>query len=157
VLLPWDVFDIVTTLRKEIKTNIGVHLHNDLGHATTNALFALQAGANWIDTTLLGIGERTGITPLSALLTNLYNLTPDLVEKYSLALLTQIEQSMAEILDTTTPFNLITSKTAFSHKAGIHINGIKKQGAGTYEAIDPEVIGNKRIVVTGSRISGKRN
>jgi isopropylmalate/homocitrate/citramalate synthase len=42
----------------------------------SNAIVALQAGANWISTSLLGIGERTGITPLSSLLANILILDP---------------------------------------------------------------------------------
>lgn len=158
VLLPWDVTHLIGALRQEIRpeTEIGVHVHNDLGHATSNAVTALAAGANWVDTTLLGVGERTGITALSALLVNLRAIDPRLVESYSLSLLTSIEGQMAELLGLAVPHNLITSPTAFSHKAGIHLNGIRKQGAQIYEAFDPSVVGNQRVVVTDSRISGKR-
>jgi len=156
VLFPWDIEKIIQTLRKEIQTHIGVHLHNDLGHATSNAILALAAGANWVDTTLIGVGERTGITPLSALLVNLNGINPQLVERYALSLLTSAEQQMADILNIPMPHNLITSPTAFSHKAGIHVNGLKKQGTATYEAIDPELVGNERVIVTDSRISGRK-
>ena len=38
----------------------GVHTHNDFGMATANAIAALEAGASWIDATVLGLGERAG-------------------------------------------------------------------------------------------------
>lgn len=156
VLFPWEIEQIIQALRQEIQAPIGVHLHNDFGQAVANADYALAAGANWIDTTLLGVGERTGITPLSTLLVNLCAINPQLFEKYNLTVLTSAEQQMADILNMTIPHNLITSPTAFSHKAGIHINGLKKQGTATYEAIRPEIVGNERIIVTDSRISGKK-
>lgn len=155
VLLPWDVFAIITSLRQEIQTQIGVHLHNDLGLAPSNALFALAAGANWVDTTILGIGERTGVVALCRLLPILFKIDPRLVKRYSLSLLTMIDQEMAKMLGISVPPNLITSPTAFSHKAGVHTNGIRKQGNETYEPFAPEVVGNQRVIVTGSRISGR--
>jgi len=156
IMLPWEIENRVQILRREIQTQIGIHLHNDLGHAVSNALYALGAGANWVDTTLMGIGERTGITPLSSLLVNMNKVDPQLVEKYDLSVLTSAEQRMAEIVHMDVPHNLITSPTAFSHKAGIHVNGLKKQGTATYEAVSPELVGNERVIVTDSRISGRK-
>ncbi|MDQ3239325.1 MAG: LeuA family protein [bacterium] len=155
VLLPWEIGEIIKKLRTEIKVPIGVHLHNDLGHSVINALEALGYGANWVDTSLLGIGERSGITPLSSLLVNLKGVGIEKIERYDLESLTRAETDMARIIGISVPHNLITSKTAFSHKAGVHINGLIKQGSETYEAINPDVVGNTRILVTNSRISGK--
>ncbi|PIR58635.1 MAG: hypothetical protein COU69_04350 [Candidatus Pacebacteria bacterium CG10_big_fil_rev_8_21_14_0_10_56_10] len=155
VLFPWEVAEVVHALSREVQTQLGVHLHNDLGHAVGNAIYALRAGANWIDTSLLGLGERTGITPLSSLLVSLNELGPRLVARYDLSLLAAAERRTAEIVGLDVPHNLITSPTAFSHKAGIHVNGLKKQGPATYEAIGPELVGNQRVIVTGSRLSGK--
>jgi homocitrate synthase len=157
VMMPWEVSQAIIDLRRDISIPIGVHLHNDLGHAASNALQALAAGANWVDTTLLGVGERTGITPLSTLLVNLYKIDPDITKKYSLACLTMAERGMAQILGMEVPHNLITGPCAFSHKAGIHINGLLKQGVDTYEPIPPELLGNQRVFVTKSRISGGIN
>jgi len=39
---------------------LGFHGHNDLGMAVANTLSALKSGCDYADTTLLGIGERTG-------------------------------------------------------------------------------------------------
>jgi len=155
VLFPWNIESLIHALRREIHTKIGVHFHNDLGHAVSNTLIAIASGANWADTTLCGFGERTGIPSLSALVVNLCLLIPELTDKYRLSTLTPAEQWMAKTVNSQVPHNLITSPTAFSHKAGIHISGIKKQGDATYEAIEPSLVGNQRVIVTGSRISGK--
>jgi homocitrate synthase NifV len=40
--------------------NVEFHAHNDLGLAEANSLRAALAGAEYIDTTLLGVGERAG-------------------------------------------------------------------------------------------------
>ena len=68
-----------------LRPDIEVHFHNDLGHAVSNAFAALEAGANYVSTSLLGIGERTGITPTSSLLVNLYVLDAASPGRYDLA------------------------------------------------------------------------
>lgn len=47
------------------------HGHNDRGLALANSLTALLAGADRIHATVLGLGERTGNTPLDQMLINL--------------------------------------------------------------------------------------
>ncbi|RYP80354.1 hypothetical protein DL769_002503 [Monosporascus sp. CRB-8-3] len=59
---PRMVYDLVRTLR-----DIECHFHNDTGCAVANAHSALEAGATHIDTSVLGIGERNGITSLGGL------------------------------------------------------------------------------------------
>lgn len=157
VALPSDVEESISEIRQEIRVDIEVHFHNDLGHAVSNAVAALGAGANWVDTTLLGIGERTGITPLSTFLANLHKLDSGLVSRYNLEILTPAEGLVAEIMGEEVPFNLPTAQNAFTHKAGIHLNGVIRHGPGLYEGLRPGVIGNHRNLVLGSAISGKTN
>lgn len=47
------------------------HFHNDTRCAIANAYTALEAGATHINSTVLGIGERNGITPLRGLVASL--------------------------------------------------------------------------------------
>ncbi len=61
----------------QVKCDIEFHGHNDAGCAVANAFSALEAGATHIDTTVLGIGERNGITPLGGLLARLYTIDRD--------------------------------------------------------------------------------
>lgn len=42
--------------------DIETHFHNDTACATANAYSALEAGATHVDVSVLGIGERNGIT-----------------------------------------------------------------------------------------------
>ena len=51
-------------LRHRVKADIEFHGHNDTGCSIANSFSALEAGATHIDTSVLGIGERNGITPL---------------------------------------------------------------------------------------------
>ncbi len=59
---------MIRTLRGVVSCDIETHFHNDTGCAVANAYCALEAGATHIDTSVLGIGERNGITPLGGLM-----------------------------------------------------------------------------------------
>jgi len=154
--LPWEVEEKIRGLRRRFSVDLEVHFHNDFGHSISNALAALAAGANWVDTSFLGIGERTGITPLSALLVNLYSLNRELVSRYNLGVITRAENYVAEICHIDVPINLITSvKNGFAHKAGIHLNALINFGPHKYEPIPPSLIGNRRHLIVNSLISGR--
>lgn len=60
VLTPFRTFKLITDLITYTGIEVEMHAHNDLGMAVANSIAAAKAGANFIDTTILGIGERTG-------------------------------------------------------------------------------------------------
>ena len=152
----WEVFRLVRALRGRYSLDLEIHLHNDLGHAVSNAITAVQAGANLVDTSLLGIGERTGITPLSSLLVNLYMLNPELVRRYNFKYLTEAETYVSKICNVEMPLNLVTNPVnGFAHKAGIHLDALMKFGPQKYESFSPALIGNKRHLIVRSLVSGK--
>ncbi len=155
-VMAWEVDARVRELRARIAADIEVHFHNDLGNAVGNAITALQAGANWVSVSLLGIGERTGITPLSTLLINLYVLDPDLVRPYDLSVLTEAEVHVARLCGIDMPPHLMTNPAnGFAHKAGIHLNAVLKFGPQKYEPLPPGVIGGRRNLIINSLVSGR--
>lgn len=60
VLSPTRTYNTIHELINFTGIEVEMHAHNDLGMAVANSLAAAKAGANYIDTTILGIGERTG-------------------------------------------------------------------------------------------------
>jgi homocitrate synthase len=103
---PRQVYELVRTLRGVVKCDIEIHLHNDTGMAIANAYTALEAGATHIDTSVLGIGERVGITPLGGLVACLYAADPEYVmSKYNLPMLREIENLVAEAVEVNVPFS----------------------------------------------------
>ncbi|KAK3181505.1 homocitrate synthase lys21 [Lecanicillium sp. MT-2017a] len=119
---PRMVYDLVRTLRGVVGCDIETHFHDDTGCAVANALTALEGGATHVDTSVLGIGERNGITPLGALMARMVVTSPEYTkEKYKLPMLKQIEEYVASVVQVNIPFsNPITGFCAFTHKAGIH-------------------------------------
>lgn len=152
---PRQVYDLVKTLRGVVHCDIEFHGHNDTGCAVANAYCALEAGATHIDTSVLGIGERNGITPLGGLVARMYVVEPAAIRgKYNLPLLREVENYVAELVSVDVPFNnYITGYTAFTHKAGIHAKAILNNPS-TYEILDPADFGLTRYVHVAHRLTG---
>jgi 2-isopropylmalate synthase len=60
-LSPIEIYKIIGKIKKETKLKIEAHCHNDHGLAVANSIAAINAGVDYIDTTVFGIGERNGI------------------------------------------------------------------------------------------------
>ena len=152
---PRQVYDLVRTLRGVVSCDIEIHLHNDTGCAIANAYCALEAGATHVDTSVLGIGERNGITPLGGLMARMIAADRDYVKgKYKLEKLKDIEDLVSQAVEVNIPFNnYITGFCAFTHKAGIHAKAILNNPS-TYEIINPADFGMNRYVHFASRLTG---
>ncbi|KJX97618.1 homocitrate synthase like protein [Zymoseptoria brevis] len=152
---PRQVYDLVRTLRGVVSCDIETHFHDDTGCAIANAYCALEAGATHIDTSVLGIGERNGITPLGGLMARMIVANPAYVKgKYKLEKIKEIEDLVAEAVEINVPFNNpITGFCAFTHKAGIHAKAILNNPS-TYEIINPQDFGMSRYVHFASRLTG---
>ncbi|GAB0144060.1 Saccharopine dehydrogenase [Epichloe bromicola] len=161
---PRQVYDLVRTLRGVVSCDIEVHLHNDTGCAIANSHAALEAGATHIDTSVLGIGERNGITSLGGLMARMMVGSREYVmSRYKLHKIKEIEDLVADAVQINIPFNnpitemLITPIAlgfcAFTHKAGIHAKAILANPS-TYEILSPEDYGLNRYVHFASRLTG---
>jgi homocitrate synthase len=155
IATPNQVFEMVSMVRKAVDCDIEFHAHNDAGCAIANAFAALEAGATHIDTTILGIGERNGIVPLSGMIARLLSVNPDLVARYRLEMLRDLDQTVADMVGIQIPFNAaITGDTAFHHKAGMHTNAVLNDPS-SYEIFDPARFGRERTVMAGHRLTGR--
>jgi homocitrate synthase len=155
VATPSQVYDLVSLIRRNVGCDIEFHAHDDTGCAVANALAALEAGATHVDTTILGIGERNGIVPLSSMMARLHTLQPELVERYRLEMLPELDAMLAGILGVAIPFNAaVTAPTAFHHKAGMHTKAVLAD-PGSYEILDPATFGRERSILSGHRLTGR--
>jgi 2-isopropylmalate synthase len=142
-------------LRIRPNVTLGIHTHNDMGCANGNTFAAVSAGATHVQGTFIGFGERCGNANLSSIIAALqvkkgYECVPE----KSLQNLTKTARKIAEIsnlkLRSDMPF---VGSAAFSHKAGIHADGVRKNPA-SYEQIDPALVGNKRNILL-SEVAGR--
>ncbi len=152
---PRQVYDLIKTLRGIVNCDIEFHGHNDTGCAVANAYCALEAGATHVDTSVLGIGERNGITSLGGLVARMYVFDKEVVRtKYNLPMLREVENFVAGLVEVDVPFNnYITGYTAFTHKAGIHAKAILNNPS-TYEILDPADFGLTRYIHVAHRLTG---
>ena len=152
---PRQVYDLIKTLRSIVSCDIEFHGHNDTGCAVANAYCALEAGATHVDTSVLGIGERNGITSLGGLVARMYVHDKESVRsKYNLPMLREVENFVAGLVEVDVPFNnYITGFTAFTHKAGIHAKAILNNPS-TYEILDPADFGLTRYIHVAHRLTG---
>ena len=153
---PRQVFAAVREVRRNVKCEVGFHGHNDTGCAVANAYEAVAAGASHVDVSVLGIGERVGITPLGGFIARMYANDPAGVsQRFRLGQLRELERLVARLVGVEIPFNnYLTGETAFSHKAGMHLKAMTVN-PGSYEIIPPEAFGLARRLIVGSRLTGK--
>ncbi|HZZ85032.1 MAG TPA: homocitrate synthase [Anaeromyxobacteraceae bacterium] len=156
IATPRQVYALVREVRRTVSCDIGFHGHNDTACAVANAYEAISAGATHVDTSVLGIGERVGITPIGAFVARMYSVEPQSVaEHYRLGQLRELERLVARVCGLEIPFNTpVTGETAYSHKAGMHLKAMM-ENPGSYEIIPPEAFGLSRKLILGSRLTGR--
>ena len=134
---------------------VGIHTHNDGGLGVANALAAVEAGATHVQGTLVGFGERCGNVNLSTLIANLqlkrgYACIPEA----QMPTLTPAVRRVAEIANMLVPDDMpFVGRKAFAHKAGMHMDGVKKCSV-SFEHVDPAAVGNERRFLM-SEVAGR--
>jgi 2-isopropylmalate synthase len=161
--LPDEVERIVEDVLSEVPgVRLGIHAHDDTGHAVANSLAAVRAGARQIQGTLNGLGERCGNANLVSLIPTLMLKEPYAsqfeigVTQEALAGITQLSRAFDEVLNRQpnrqAPY---VGAAAFATKAGIHASAVLKDPK-TYEHVAPESVGNARAVLVSTQ-AGKSN
>lgn len=153
--MPYDMHQIVSDLVNKFNVPLGVHCHNDGEMAVANSVMAVKDGVQHVQGTLIGFGERCGNANLCSVIGNLqlkmnYKCIPDkCVEE-----LTSKARYVAEIaniaLDEKAPY---VGRSAFTHKGGMHIDGVNKESS-SFEHVDPSVVGNSRRFLM-SEVAGR--
>jgi 2-isopropylmalate synthase len=154
--LPSEVVEICMAVKARIpNTPFGIHTHNDCELGVANAIAAVKAGANQVQGTINGYGERTGNC-------NLTSVIPILQLKMGIEVVPHLEKlrELSYFVDDVSnnphfaraPF---IGRTAFAHKGGMHVNAVKKL-ARSYEHIEPASVGNEQNILV-SELSGQDN
>jgi isopropylmalate/homocitrate/citramalate synthase len=147
---PEAITDLVSRASREVHVPIALHLHNDFGLATANAIAGVKAGASAVTTTVNGIGERAGNVPLEQFVVAL---------KYLYGLDTGIDCTKMKALSDHVcavsglhkPRNQpLVGTNVFAHESGIHVAAILNCPM-TYESIPPESVGNERHIIMGKK------
>jgi 2-isopropylmalate synthase len=154
--IPSEYFNIIKYLKDNVpnidQAILSVHCHNDLGLAVANSLAAIQAGAEQVECTINGIGERAGNCSLEEVVMALR--TRQDILPFTTNVVTEHIYPASRLLSTVTgivvqPNKAIVGANAFAHEAGIHQHGVLMEKS-TYEIMTPESIGlNQNKLVLG--------
>jgi 2-isopropylmalate synthase len=153
--LPHEVAAAVAAVRAALGEGVelGIHCHNDAECGVANSLAAVREGAELVQGTMNGYGERCGNANLTSIVPNLqlkmgYDCLP------SLEGLTEAAHLLDELLNfQPDPNQPYVGKNAFAHKGGMHVAGVNADPA-TFEHIEPAAVGNAREVLI-SELAGK--
>ncbi len=156
--LPDEIFTITQAVCEYLgQADIGIHAHNDTDCANANSLAGVRAGARQVQGTINGLGERCGNANLCSVVPNLaFKMGFDVLDKEKIKTLTEMSRFVFEISNATPVMNMpYVGESAFAHKAGLHVDGLRKSKQ-AYEHIDPQGVGNERRFLI-SELSGKSN
>ena len=152
---PQEIAAVVEAVKKVCHVPLGIHCHNDMDCAVAASMMAVEAGCEQVQGTFLGYGERCGNANLSAIIPTL-----QLKKKYRcipgslLPELTHTARYIAEVANyLISPSSPYVGKSAFSHKGGMHVDGVQKLQR-SFEHIDPETVGNRRNLLV-SEMAGR--
>lgn len=139
---------LVGELKKDLKTEISLHCHNDFGMALSNSISGLLAGASAVSTTVNGIGERAGNTSLEELVMTLL-LIYGVDLKFNIDIFYELSRLVEKLTNMRIPENKpIVGRNVFRHESGIHVDAVIEEPL-TYEPFLPELIGHHRRIVLG--------
>ena len=155
--LPMQVAEVVERVVSSLDgiCGVGIHAHNDAGCAVANSLVAVASGANLVQGTINGYGERCGNADLCAVIPALQlKMGLECVSDRDLAKLTDTARFVAELCnispDAHQPY---VGHNAFAHKGGLHVSAVVRDPS-TFEHIDPALVGNSPHVLV-SELSGR--
>jgi len=142
--------DIITSAAEDVLKltkgiPAGIHAHNDTGLALANTFAAVKAGCTHVQGTLVGFGERCGNTALAALIPSLeLKMGFCCLPKGNLSCIGELTRRVAEIANVSISDDMpYIGAHAFSHKAGMHVDGILKNSR-SFEHVNPSAVGNER-------------
>lgn len=157
--LPEEMGEVIKIIVKslESKSKVGIHCHNDLGLAVANTVSAISAGAEEVQCTINGVGERAGNTSLEEIVMAI-QVRKDKLDVFSdvdSRLLTNTCDLVSKFTNSPIAKNKpIVGENAFAHCSGMHQHGVLAC-AENYEIMRPMDIGAKGKGIVIGKYSGR--
>jgi homocitrate synthase NifV len=155
LLDPFGTQERIVDLASACDCEIEMHAHDDLGLATANTLAAVRGGATHVNTTVHGLGERAGNAALEEVvmgLKHVHRLETGIDLKRFDALSTLVADASGRPVAW---HKSLVGDGAFTHEAGIHVDGLLKDPR-NYQGIDPAEVGRRHRMVLGKH-SGRHS
>ena len=150
IMTPLATYDLVRNLKDAVDIKYDMHCHNDFGLANANSITAVEAGADQVQVTVNGIGERAGNASLAEvvmILSSIHGFKTNIKTEYLTETSKMVERYSGIKMPPMLP---VCGENAFSHESGIHSQGVLAK-ADTFEPgiMTPEMVGQKRRIVLG--------
>lgn len=155
VATPDSMYRLIQALKANVKIPLSVHTHNDFGLAVGNSVMGYLAGADELQATVNGFGERAGncsLIEIIMILKQLYSIDLGIRLDKVKALSKLVEKYSKQTLPNNYP---ITGKYVFSYQSGLHVS-LLKHDKKCYTPFPPEMIGRKHEIIFGKQ-AGKSN
>ena len=158
---PEEFSDLFRFLRESVPELSGVtmsaHCHDDLGLAVSNSLAAVISGADQVECTVNGIGERAGNAALEeiAMIVSVRGSGLGLTHGLNTKEIIPVSRMVSDITGVhPSPNKAVVGVNAFTHESGIHQHGVIRDRE-TYEIIDPRDVGLNESTITLGKLSGR--
>ena len=151
------ISDIIKNVPKINKIDLAVHCHNDLGLSVANSLAAVKAGANQVECTINGLGERAGNAALEEIVMGIetrksyFNVSTNINTKEIYKTSRLVSNLTGMIVQAN---KAVVGANAFAHEAGIHQDGVLKERT-TYEIMNPSDVGLTKSEMVLGKHSGR--
>jgi 2-isopropylmalate synthase len=146
-VLPHEYATFLADVRRRCpelrQVTLSAHCHDDLGLAVANSLAAVHAGADQVECTVNGIGERAGNAALEEVVVALKVRSDHFqvdtgIDTGQIAAASRLVSELTGYV--VQPNKAVVGANAFAHESGIHQDGMLKD-ARTYQIIDPADVG----------------
>ena len=137
---PFSVFALIARAKQTVRLPVFFHGHNDLGLATANAYAAARAGADGLDVTVNGLGDRAGNASLEqvAMILHLKGVRTGI----RLEALRRLSEAVAQESGLAVPeLAPVVGAFAATHKSAGHLEIPE-----LFEAFDPALLGLRRTI-----------
>lgn len=162
ILTPFKAQELICQIQDQVpgieNVLLAVHFHNDLGLAVANTLACIDAGANVVQCTVNGIGERAGNAALEevAMALHLHQDEYERPHKLDVSRLAPLCNLVSELTGIPlSPMKPIGGSNIFATEAGIHQDGLLKN-PDTYLPYRPETVGAEGVRLVLGRHSGRK-
>jgi len=137
---PIAVYDLIKRLKENLDVTLFFHGHNDLGLATANSLAAVYAGADGLDVTTNGLGDRAGNASLEQVVLGLHikGFNTGVILEDLRRLSKAVEEESGVEVSKLAP---VVGEYIFSHKSPSHLENPE-----LFEAFDPQIVDSSRKV-----------
>lgn len=157
--MPWEFGQLIKGIKENVpnidQATLSVHCHNDLGVGVANSLIAMRNGAQQIECTINGIGERAGNASLEEIVMAIATRDDDRKTDVVTEQLVPSSRLLSEITGhNVQPNKAIVGDNAFAHEAGIHQHGVLNNPL-TYEIMTPKSVGLKGNKIVLGKHSGR--